>query len=91
MHISAQRKFKVALSPEEVVTVQTVIKKGVAKARTITRARVLLLAHQGKKDHEIINALGVAKTTPYKVRKHYDVEGLTRALYDAPHPGQKRN
>lgn len=90
MHISVQRKFTVTLSPEEVVTVQALIKKGVGKARTITRARVLLLAHQGKKDQDIITALEVSKTTPYKVRKHFSEEGLQRALYDAPHPGQKR-
>jgi len=90
MHISAQRKFKVTLPHEEIVTVQAVIKKGVAKARTITRARVLLMTHQGKKDKDIITALGIARTTPYKVRKHYNEEGLHRALYDATHPGQKR-
>jgi Homeodomain-like domain len=75
MHISAQRKFKVILSPEEEATVQAVITKGVAKARTITRARILKLAPQGKKDTEIIAALGVSKTTPYTIRKHFHEGG----------------
>lgn len=90
MHISAQRKHKVKLPIAEETTMQAILRKGTAKARTITRARVLLMAHKGKTDKEIISALGIARTTPYKVRKNYSKGGLQRALYDAPRPGQKR-
>jgi transposase len=90
MHISAQRKLQVRLSATEAAAVQAIIRKGVAKARSITRARVLLMVIKGKTDKEIIIALGIAKTTPYLVRKNYSEGGLQRALYDAPRPGQKR-
>ncbi|OGE26484.1 hypothetical protein A3C26_00555 [Candidatus Daviesbacteria bacterium RIFCSPHIGHO2_02_FULL_39_12] len=66
------------------------IRKGIAKARVITRARVLLLASEGRKDREIYRSLLISYSTPHDVRKNYARGGLNRALYDAPRPGQAR-
>jgi len=90
MHISAQVKYNVELSETDRVTLSSLIRKGTTKARTITRARILLLADEGKKDKEIINALHVATSTPHDIRKRYTESGINRAIYDAPRPGQKR-
>jgi len=90
MHISAQRKYKVILAQEEKATVTLLIRKGTAKARTITRARILLLANDGKPDKTICESLGVVRSVVHDVRKHYKEAGLKRALYDLPHPGQAR-
>ena len=90
MHISAQRKYQVRLTPEEKTTLQTLISKGSAKARSITRARILLMADEGHKDLDIIQALKVASSTPHDIRQHYIEGGLKRALFDAPRPGQKK-
>ncbi|MBI2074828.1 MAG: hypothetical protein HYT83_03275 [Candidatus Levybacteria bacterium] len=46
MHISAQRKYKVTLSDKDKQSLKTLTHKGTAKARIITRARILLLANQ---------------------------------------------
>lgn len=90
MHISAQTKYKVVLSDEEKKSLQSLIRKGNAKARTITRARILLLTDEGRKDTEIQNALHTATSTPHDIRKRYTQGGLNRALYDAPRPGKER-
>lgn len=90
MHISAQRKHKVFLTPEEHVILQTLIHKGTTRARIMTRARILLLASQGKTDIMICESLGVVRSVVYDTRKHYGEGGLKRALYDLPRPGQKR-
>lgn len=90
MHISAQTKYTVHLPSGEKKILAALIGKGIAKARTITRARILLLTHEGAKDAEIVHALHSATSTPHDVRKKYQEGGLKRALYDAPRPGQKR-
>jgi len=90
MHIAAQRKFKVALTPEERTTVTALIRKGTAKARTVTRARILLLTHEGNSDKTICKALGVVRSVVYDARKHYAEGGMKRALFDLPHKGAQR-
>lgn len=90
MHISAQRKYHVRLTPEEKKTLQALISKGFAKAQSITRARILLMADEGHKDSEIIQSLKVASSTPHDTRQHYVQGGLKRALFDNPRPGQKK-
>lgn len=90
MHISAQTKYQVVLSEQERVMLSALIRKGTAKARVITRARVLLLAHEGRIDKEIYESLMIAYSTPHDIRKNYTQGGLKRALYDAPRPGQAR-
>lgn len=90
MHISAQTKYHVVLSQQERVMLSALIRKGTAKARIITRARVLLLASEGNIDREIYQSLMISYSTPHDVRKNYVQGGLKRALYDAPRPGQAR-
>ena len=90
MHISAQVKYHVELSGVDKAILSSLIRKGTTKAQTITRARILLLAHEGRKDREIVNSLRVATSTPHDIRKRYTEGGIERAIYDAPRPGQKR-
>lgn len=47
------------------------VKQGKKSARAINRARILLLANEGKIDDEIINALSVCRTAVYKMRKKF--------------------
>jgi len=90
MHISAQRKFTVVLSPEEKIKLLQRTRKGKTKARTITRARILLMVDEGKKDKEIYQLLHIGNSTPHDIRKKYQQGGLHAALYDLPRPGQER-
>jgi len=86
MHIAAQRKFKVALTPEERTTVTALIRKGTAKARTVTRARILLLTHEGNSDKTICKALGVVRSVVYDVANYISpifplVAGVVQSHY----------
>jgi transposase len=90
VHISAQRKYNVRLSDKDKQLLKTLTHKGVAKARIITRARILLLADQQKTDATICASLGLVRSVVYDTRKHYVTGGLKRALYDLPRPGQAR-
>lgn len=88
--LSAQKIHRISLTGEEIRQLKILIRKGIANARVITRARVLLMAHDGRIDKEIYQALSLAESTPYDIRKRYAEVGLQRALFDAPRPGQKR-
>ena len=54
----------------------------------MTRARILLLSHQGTADLEISRALGVSVQMVRATRKHFVLGGLDDALFDAPHTGR---
>jgi transposase len=82
--------YKVKLPDEEKVQLQQIIHGGTYPARVVNRAQVLLNANEGKIDKQIYQSLHIATSTPYDIRKRYNAEGLDRALYDLPRPGQKR-
>jgi transposase len=69
-------KHKVKVPENEIQQLQEVIRKGEAKVRKITRARVLLLSHEGLKDKEIAKALLIASSTTERIRTRYSNEGL---------------
>jgi transposase len=78
------------LTQQEKGTLAEIVTKGREQARVITRARVLLLADEGKTDPEIYAFLALSTKTPYAIRKRYREGGLSVALYDRPRPGQPR-
>lgn len=47
------KKYIVDLNENEVSQLQAIIKKGKHKARTITRANILLMASEGERDQAI--------------------------------------
>ncbi len=61
-----------------------------SKARTLTRARILLLSAEGKTDEFIVDALKVAPQTVRNIRKRFAEEGLSAALSEQPRPGARR-
>ena len=83
-------KHQVSLSNKELKELHALVKKGKRSVRTITRARILLLANSGKADSKIREILEVSQWTPQNVRRKYSEGGLKRALYDAPRPGQPK-
>jgi transposase len=82
--------YKVELPDHERLQLQQIVHGGIYPARVVNRAQVLLNADEGKKDKESYQSLHLANTTPYDIRKRYHTEGLERALYDLPRPGQQR-
>ncbi|MEK7075116.1 MAG: helix-turn-helix domain-containing protein [Candidatus Binatota bacterium] len=82
------KKYLVPLTAPETKQLEQLVRSGQHSARTLTRARVLLLAARGKTDVFIAEEFGLTKTTPRDIRQRYDEGGLDRALYDAHRPGQ---
>ena len=80
-------KKPVKLKPKERRDLKQLISKGSEKARKITRARILLLAHEGKTDTHIIEALNIARNTVRTVRSRYIQDGLEAAINEQPRPG----
>ncbi|WP_135230849.1 helix-turn-helix domain-containing protein [Deinococcus fonticola] len=81
-------QYAVVLSAEQAQYLKTITSKGSGKARVMTRARILLLSHQGSADLEISRALGVSVQMVRATRKHFVLGGLDDALFDAPHTGR---
>lgn len=80
-------KNPIKLKPEERKELKQLITKGAEKARKITRARILLLAHEGKTDTHIIEALKTARNTIRAVRSRYIQDGLEAAINEQARSG----
>jgi transposase len=81
-------KHAIQLADEQRTTLEQLIRTGKAAARVQNRARILLLAHRGKSDAEIVDALSTSKPTVERVRRLFCTEGMDRALYDKKRPGR---
>jgi putative transposase len=69
----------------------SLIRSGSAKARTQTRARILLLTDRSqgghRSDQEVADALMVSKATIRRIRQRFVKEGMESALDEKPRPG----
>ncbi len=82
--------YTVTLSDDQQAALRQMLRGGSHKARTLTRARILLLAHDGTADKEIVAALGTSMSTVGRIRTRFAQHGLDAALYESPRPGGKR-
>src|SRR4030095_6921656 len=78
-------KYAVSLTEVERAELRTLIGSGVAPARILTRARILLKADQGEggaawADAAIAGALEVHSTTVARIRRQFVEHGLESAL-----------
>ncbi len=79
------KKYVVRLTEEERAYLRTLIGRGSASARTLSRARILLKANEGEggpswSDAAISEALEVGLSTVARVRQRYVSEGLEATL-----------
>ncbi len=79
------KKYVVRLTEEERAYLRTLIGRGSAPARTLSRARILLKANEGEggaawSDAAISEALEVGLSTVARVRQRYAREGLEATL-----------
>ncbi len=81
------KKYVVKLTEKQKSHLLELIRKGEAKARILTRARILLLAAEGKTDKFVADALKVNPQTVRNIRKRFAEEGLEAALRERPRPG----
>lgn len=82
--------YVIDLKGEERERLQQLIRKGKTSARSITRARILLLAEAGQSNQAIVTALQTSLSTVKRVRRRFVEEGIEDALYDRPRPGVAR-
>lgn len=80
-------KWIVDLSDEERGELQTLLRKGKASARRLTRARILLLAAEDRPDDEVAAVLHSSRSTVERTRRRFVEEGLEAALNERPRPG----
>ena len=83
------KKYQVTLTAEERAFLESLLRKGTARARVLRRARTLLLAAEGYPHKEIAHVLRVSQPTVIQTCRRFVEEGLERALYDRPRPGKQ--
>jgi len=82
-----KRLHEVSLKEGEREELESFIRKGKASARSLTRARILLLADEGRSDKEIVDVLKVCRGTVRNTRDKYWKGGLDCALNEKPRSG----
>lgn len=86
--MSRALRYPVQLSAAQEQTLKGITAKGSSKARVMTRARILLMAHRQISDSAIKDALGISVQMVQATRKRFVLGGLDAALFDAPHTGR---
>jgi transposase len=77
------KRTKVKLSEAEQKHLKRIIRSGVASARKLGHARILLQAEEGKAHEAIAESVGVSYATVTRVCQRYVKDGLDAALQPA--------
>jgi transposase len=83
------KKYIVELTDGERSDLMKLVSTGKASARKNSRARILLLADEDKRDEDIVDALKVGLRTVERTRQRFVEEGIEVALNDRRHPGKR--
>ena len=81
---------KIKLTEKEVEYLMDFVNRGRKSARELTRARIMLLIHDGKTEMEIKETLHIVRATVSNTKKRFREEGLQNALAEKPRSGQPR-
>jgi putative transposase len=79
--------FVVNLKDEDRGYLNQLIRRGRESARSLTRARILLMADEGRSNKEIAENLKTTEPTIIQVKKRYCLEGLESAINEKPRSG----
>ena len=82
--------YIVDLTQEERRYLLEFIKNGKQAGRKFNRARILLLADEGKTDHEIAEALHTGPATVQRTRQRFVAGNLDGALQERRRPGGRK-
>jgi transposase len=85
--MSRKTIFVVKLTEEDREYLNQFIRHGTASARSLARARVLLMANEGYSNKEIVEILKISRPTVNQIRKRYCQEGLDSAINEKPRSG----
>ena len=87
------KKYRVVLSEKQRKRLKGLSKRGKVHARTLNRARILLLADENRPkgamtDAQISEILSTSQPTIVRVRQRFVTEGLSAALEEKPRCGR---
>jgi transposase len=82
------KHYPIRLTVEERGEIECVLDSGRKTGRKVTRARILLLADNGKKDREIAKALQICPATVHNVRKRFFNLRSISSLEEKPRSGR---
>ena len=86
------KRITLSLTDEQRTDLTHLTRVGITPARTLTRARVLLLADQSqgqtRTNKSVAEATGLHAITVGDLLRRFAAEGLEATLYDKPRPGQ---
>lgn len=82
-----RKPIVVHLSEDERGLLKELLKKGQEKARKLTRARILLLKDEGRKESEIAESLHVDVKTVQNISRRYQKEGCEASLSEKSRSG----
>lgn len=83
-----KKQYKVELSQEERNQLTRLTTQGTEKVRKVKRAKILLLADEGKKDKEIAERVEASVGTVERIRKRYGQAGVEGAVNEKPRSGR---
>jgi Winged helix-turn helix len=86
---SRQSPFVIDLTDEDRGQLESLVRRGTAEYRMVTRARIVLAAADREENASIAGRLGVALNTVIKWRKRFFVEGMA-GLVDRKRSGRPR-
>ena len=84
------KRISVEIDDNTISELNAIVKKGMRTVREVTHARILLLAHSGRKSNDIAEILNVDADTVLRVKKRFLEGGIVKALHDDPKPGQPK-
>jgi len=82
--------LQIRLTRQERRQIEEMLSGGVQQVRVVIRALVLRQLDDGRSTVEAGAGMGISAKVAWAIGKRYLEDGLERALYDAPRPGQKR-
>src|SRR5262245_24715683 len=85
--MARSKRDEVGLTQAERAQLIAFTTKGIAAAREVRRARMLLLAAEGRSDAAVAQAVGCCVGTVDRVRRRGAEAGVEAALQDRPRPG----
>ena len=83
-------KYIIKLSRKEQLECYSIIKKGVHKARVITRARILIRSYEGIAKDALARELHIGRSTVQRIRDRFRSGRLHYALFENERPGRPK-
>ena len=85
-----REKFPVRLTAEEREQLERLVRVGRSPARVATRARILLKTGEGWSAPKVAQALDVAESSVYRIKRRFAEDGMDGVLRDRPQANRYR-